>query len=154
MTFDNSYIKKYKNENNRFRNIFSRLEWTHEVTKILDFGCGRGTLSWKLTEIFPNALYYGFDSSNEFIETAQSLSPKNFYTNDFTRLPIDDFDTVFALDVFNLIEKKHLPNILIQIRSRMQIGGQLIDFYISLQLPRQHLQIAKVNIFCIALEFH
>ena len=126
VSFDNAYIKQYKNENDRFRNIFSRLQWKYEPKKILDFGCGRGTLSWELTKIFPRAFYCGFDSSIEFIETAQNLNPRHFYTNDFLKLPFDDFDTVFAIDVFNLIEKRLIPTAFIEIRSRMQIGGRII----------------------------
>jgi SAM-dependent methyltransferase len=126
MTFDESYIEKYKNENTRFSNILNRLKWTHEVEKILDFGCGRGTLSRELTKIFPTVSYYGFDSSSEFIETAKNLNPKHFFTDDFTKLPIGNFDTVFALDVFNVIDKKFIPNTLNQIRLKMKINGKLI----------------------------
>ena len=37
-----------------------------------------------------------------------------------------DFDTVFALDVFNVIDKKFIPNTLNQIRLKMKINGKLI----------------------------
>jgi trans-aconitate 2-methyltransferase len=90
---------KYRQASNHQRDWGNRLIEELDLRgdeKILDLGCGEGTLSARLAERVPKGGVVGMDSSAPMIEAAKALETSNLR---FLCRDIDDLDFVQGFDV-------------------------------------------------------
>ena len=92
--------------------------------RILDLGCGTGTLTSKLTGLCHTVL--GVDSSKEMIDKAQNHFPElDFQVCDALSLPfVEEWDVVFSNAVFHWINDHH--TLLHNINCALKPGGLLV----------------------------
>lgn len=95
-----------------------------KTKKILDIGCGTGTLTEKLAKRC--SCVRGIDSSSDMIETArQQFKDISFDVMDVLNLPyIEEWDIVFSNAVFHWIADH--DQLLANIRRALKPGGRLI----------------------------
>jgi SAM-dependent methyltransferase len=80
-----------------------------DATRVLDVGCGTGSLSFALMDALPQARITGLDYSQAFIDYASSKAPADgrlvFKQGDAVSLPYDDqaFDAALSLLVLNFV---------------------------------------------------
>ncbi len=76
---------------------------TDKKTKLLDFGCGKGTILGEILKVNPSIQATGVDVSQKALDFAKKKYPKTTFVkiNDGGRLPFPDnsFDFITALDV-------------------------------------------------------
>lgn len=92
--------------------------------KVLDIGCGNGTLTNRLRELGADVV--GIDSSPAMLDLAKKNYPSiPFFMEDATNLTfMEEFDVVFSNAVFHWIEDKAaLAN---SIKRALKPGGQLV----------------------------
>ena len=94
--------------------------------KILDAGCGTGSLSSILSKKF-KAEIHGCDSSLSRLEQARSLgSGVSYFQSDITNLKTPDhfYDTIFTR--FVLEHTPHPGNMLRELKRVLKVGGEII----------------------------
>jgi trans-aconitate methyltransferase len=102
------------------------LGWLHpqKDERILDVGCGTGTLTEKITE--PGAIVTGIDASVEMIEKARENFPAiQFFVKDATDFSFDTpFDAAFSNAAFHWIKEQ--SKVLQCIYNNLINGGRLV----------------------------
>ena len=100
--------------------------------RILDFGCGTGATEHYLKKIFPNALIYAIDSSQESIRTAQArnLDGVTFVYGDTFELPFPDkhFDLIYSNGTYHHIEPDQHKKFMAEMSRICREGGNLFIF--------------------------
>lgn len=97
----------------QFRKMLITAAKIKDGQKILDVGCGTGTLLIQIKKMFPNVQVYGIDGDKEILEIAKAKAEKakveiNFVHGDAEDLPFEDgmFDTVVSSLVFHHLKEK------------------------------------------------
>ncbi|WP_442603223.1 class I SAM-dependent methyltransferase [Paenibacillus sp. KN14-4R] len=94
--------------------------------KVLEVGCGSGTIGARLKSIFPDILLYGVDMSATCIETAKLNGYDHVLAhNVVTNLPYDDnlFDFIYTMDFFGHVEFKDKDQIIHEMNRITKPGG-------------------------------
>jgi trans-aconitate methyltransferase len=79
--------------------------------RILDLGCGDGTLTAELAQLVPDGFVLGIDGSQNMIETARKLEKKNlsFRVQDINTLHYkNEFDVVFSNTTLHWVKDHRL----------------------------------------------
>ena len=103
--YDERYETDYmlsgpKYEEFRVRAVLSRIP--RDVRSILDYGCGQGSKTGILEEIFPNSEIFGIDISGNAIRKASERFPQHQFASFDGRVapfPDESFDLVFSWHV-------------------------------------------------------
>jgi trans-aconitate 2-methyltransferase len=98
MRWDPTQYARYAGERGRpFLDLIARIDCA-APRRIVDLGCGPGSLTEMLTERWPHAVVEGFDSSSDMIEAAQGIGGHVAYrVQDVTTwMPSADTDVVIA----------------------------------------------------------
>lgn len=73
--------------------------------RILDFGCGPGRSIEFLASYFPRAEIWGFDVSEDSVKQARANNPNAKFVLDMDEIQNQEFDLIFAANVFHHIPK-------------------------------------------------
>ncbi len=93
----------------RLAPLFIEFAAVRDATRILDVGCGTGSLTFALMDTLPSARVRGIDYSQAFIDYASSQAPADgrlvFEQGDAVSLPYEDqaFDAALSLLVLNFV---------------------------------------------------
>lgn len=99
--------------------------------KIADLACGGGTLSYHLSNIFPNAEFYLMDYNSDALDIAKEINKDKklfqFIQGDLRHIPFDDnyFDLVFCWGAFLIFDEDTLQSILNEISRILKHNGKL-----------------------------
>jgi len=97
-------------------------------SKILDYGCGIGTLSKYLKEALPGAQIDGFDVSRESVERIDmNLLNQGTFTDSLDQLG-HSYDLVVLSNVLHHVRPTDRGNLISDSVSRLAIGGKLVIF--------------------------
>ena len=106
--------------------------------KILELGCGTGSSTFFMAQLFPQAEITAVDLSAHYLKHArgrlQNFLNVNFLRADIARLPFQDqqFDVVFSSFVFHELPEKVREEVLQEARRLLKPGG-LISIIDSVQ---------------------
>ena len=98
--------------------------------KILDAGCGIGALAFAITELRPNCIIVGIDTSKEYISYAESFNNQSdrvrFEVGDIQNIAFPDatFDNSLSLLVLNFIP--NAQRALLEMVRVTRPGGQVV----------------------------
>lgn len=99
--------------------------------QVLDFGCGRGELTWHAAQLGAHAL--GMDYSAAALQLTQHLPPLKKGSIKFVHntqlkldLPSDSIDRIFFVDVLEHLYPKQLQTLLPEFYRVLKTGGQVI----------------------------
>ena len=115
-----------------YQRDWSKLLPTNKQAKIIDIGCGNGSMVWWLQKI-GYAYAEGIDYSDELIEVARNFGIKNVTQADLMDFLItkrDCYDTIILRDVLEHFSKEMILDILMLCHASLKQEGQLI-----LQVP-------------------
>ena len=98
-----------------------------ESFRLLDVGCGTGTLANRLAEIFPNATVHGIDTNVASIEVARRFAPVNatFEAVSFADKADGSYDVVICSEVFEHVEQ---PDLLLDLLAAALVPGGHLSF--------------------------
>ena len=131
-TIFSTYLKKtgtlYLSRNLRFSDLFRqkyddcfRLPCTPGL-KILEIGCGPGSLAQSLKRWYPNADITGIDRDTAFIQFARSHAPDiHFQEADASSLPFPD--TAFDVTISNTVMEHIEPSVFLREQYRLLKPG-------------------------------
>jgi SAM-dependent methyltransferase len=103
--------------------------------KVLDVGCGPGTLSTRILERIPDSLVFGIDSSEEMIDAAnKNLSVNrffgyvgNFNTNEFWLPEIDiTYDFIVSSIALHYLSDERREPFFREVYNHLGIGGVFV----------------------------
>jgi len=96
--------------------------------RILDFGCGTGSLYRPITKFFPQADYVGTDLSDKMVQQAKDLNDGAdvFYEMASEQWQQGAYDIIFAANVFHHIPHSEHLKILKELRSLLVCQGKFI----------------------------
>ena len=98
------------------------------IKKILDFGCGVGSLSVALKKYLPNVSMHGYDISSACIERVDStLAAAGRFTTDLSRLD-HDYDAIVVATVLHHIPVVKRKSIIRELANRLSTNGILLVF--------------------------
>lgn len=98
------------------------------ILRLLDFGCGVGRSLPYLAQTFPQAKLFGFDPSAACLTQASERLPAATLTSDWSEIPKDAFDCVFAANVFHHIAPGGRAAALANCAAALRAGGSLFVF--------------------------
>ena len=98
-----------------------------EPKRILDFGCGVGSVVQYLFKFFPDADIWGTDPSVESLEIAYRANPKMQCVNE-SEIPTNFFDLIFISNVLHHVQEVHRKALLQQISTYLIDNGEVIIF--------------------------
>lgn len=111
-----------------YQKQFGKLLPKNKSSKIIDVGCGNGSVIWWLQQIgFTNTL--GIDVSAEQVETGKRLGVKNIdqaNINNFLQNKKDFYEVIFARDILEHFNKVDIVDILTLCYESLKIGGIII----------------------------
>lgn len=155
MIFWNKYHKEYfhfQNDSHSMQLLIAKiLEECHikQNTKVLDAGCGNGSLLTKLDKLSIEVT--GLDYSFEAVEIAKKRVTKSkILMHDLRkRLPFKEnyFDFVICVNTLYTLGKEGFENVLMEFERVLKPGGQLL-----VTDPRPN--FSNLRIFFSDLEFH
>ena len=117
-----SYFASYKAAQ------LSKIIDKHISHKVLDFGCGVGSISSAIQKLAPNWHLNGFDVSHESLaRVPASLTEKGTFTAN-TRDLDDDHDLVFLAGVMHHISPAERTSALALAAERLKSGGVFVVF--------------------------
>ena len=105
--------------------------------KLLDYGCGVGTISHALFHTMPGITLHGFDVSAESIRNIPSelLTCNNRFTSSLAKLD-DDYDAALLITVLHHVTPiAERPAVMRNIYSRLRPGGKLIIIEHNMKNP-------------------
>lgn len=119
----NTYDDKFNFISTHGEDLISLL-CPQEGEKILDIGCGTGTLSYKIAQ--EGAKVIGIDASKEMVEAARDKFPGLEFYNIFAESlnSENEFDAVFSNAVFHWIPDQE--QVVKNIYKSLKIGGRLV----------------------------
>jgi SAM-dependent methyltransferase len=95
--------------------------------RVLDFGCGTGSLSAQLGPYV--AELHGYDPSAESLRAAGLVAPSARLFHDKTELPLDYYDAVVMAGVLHHVPPQERPQVIAEAVSRLKPGtGRLFVF--------------------------
>ena len=107
-------------------NSFLKKNFNHQKIKVLDIGCGIGSITKYLTK--QNVEVYGIDTSTASIELAQQNLPHiTFLSYDGNEIPFEDnsFDFVFCSNVLHHIDVEKRDAFLSTAMKKVKFRGYL-----------------------------
>ena len=107
--------------------LLSKLVGVNHPQRVLDFGCGIGSVIQHLFKFFPNADIWGTDPSAESLEIANQLNPQMHCVTE-TDIPSNYFDYVVISNVLHHIPESARGAQLEQISQCLVAGGKLVIF--------------------------
>ncbi|MBQ9627643.1 MAG: class I SAM-dependent methyltransferase [Synergistaceae bacterium] len=108
-----------------------------KTLKILDYGCGTGSLSCAMFNAFPYVIIHGFDVSGESIKKIPSeiMTGDNFFTSELERLD-SDYDIALLVTVLHhVIPVSERADVIHNIYSRLKPGGKIIIIEHNMKNP-------------------
>ncbi len=122
--FDTSYFPTAKIK------TLARLfpEFGRQPIKILDYGCGTGSLYPPIKKFFPQAIYQGTDLSDKMVQEAQALNngADVFHAMKSQQWRQGAYDIILAANVFHHIPHTEHVSILKELRSLLTRQGKFI----------------------------
>ena len=109
---------------------------------ILDFGCGDGYYTLWLKRKFPHTQVKGCDLSLSMIDSARENAKKSGYNIEYnvsdSNIPFPEkFDIIVVIAVLaHVLEDSLLETIVNDIAAQLKIGGRVIIFEATAQIPR------------------
>ncbi|VAX33329.1 hypothetical protein MNBD_NITROSPINAE05-144 [hydrothermal vent metagenome] len=96
--------------------------------RILDFGCGTGSLYPPIKKIFPKATYSGTDLADKMVQEARTLNqvPDAFFEMSQELWKQESYDVIIAANVFHHIPHREHLTILKELRSLLTPTGKFI----------------------------
>jgi trans-aconitate 2-methyltransferase len=94
--------------------------------RVLDLGCGDGTLTARIADLLPNGETVGIDASEGMIDAARPRERKNlrFVLMDIDRMDfIDEFDVVFSNAALHWV--KNHRRLLLNVFKALRVNGKL-----------------------------
>ena len=143
MDYTKSYtnLSSYNSANDaiKVKEIFLKLgillkeqEQLPEKGQILDVGCGSGALIHYLRTILPNYKFTGVDTSQDFLDLAQSTTPDATWLNaNALQLPknlYNAFDISIALGVIGIFDEEQSIRMLEQLVQTINCAGSIYVF--------------------------
>lgn len=99
---------------------------TYLPNTILDFGCGTGRLTKRLSKKYPNSKIIGYDPSPESIKVASSFQGCNAsYTQSYK---VEKYDLIVSAGVFHHIDPKEWEQNLFHLVDLLTDRGKIIIF--------------------------
>ena len=96
--------------------------------KVLDFGCGTGTLSSFIKQYLPRSELHGYDVSSESIRRISPiLSAYGYFTSDLSQLD-KDYALVVLANVLHHVSPNQRGELIREVTSRLARSGKLIIF--------------------------
>ncbi|MGD6932645.1 MAG: class I SAM-dependent methyltransferase [Candidatus Bathyarchaeia archaeon] len=124
------YQKNSQNQYAWAQELIPKLHLSGNET-LLDIGCGDGKITAEIAKALPNGRVIGIDSSQEMINLAQTLFPKNDYPNlsfqvaDARNFVFQEiFDRVFSNAALHWIPNQ--SPVLFNVNKCLKPGGQLL----------------------------
>lgn len=130
--YADNYIKFRQNTNFNYTYLFSYLDKMSDMvtdgSRVLDVGCGSGTLLKKIRERCPESQLAGVDISMIMLRAAKPLFCVNA---DMFEIPFKDgsFDTVVCSAVSEMFNANDFALIMNEIRRVVREGGQILVTY-------------------------
>lgn len=109
-------------------NLVARLLKGQAPHRVLDFGCGAGRSLPYLQQSFPDTECWGYDVSPESLKFAAQLVPKARLGSDWALIEQQQFDVIFAANVFHHIKPADRIGALQRCRRILAPGGQFFLF--------------------------
>jgi len=103
----------------------ARLGATREQ-RVLDYGCGTGTLTRLLVEQFTSVSAY--DPSALSLEQARSVAPRACYHQSDSAIPPSAFDLAVLSGVLHHVAPGERPQLLQSVASKLCVGGRVVIF--------------------------
>ena len=128
------YFTQYKIYH--LRKFFTHTK-SNSPLKVLDYGCGTGSLSQALFNAFPDSVIHGFDVSSESIKQIPSeiFTGNNRFTSDLETLD-SDYDIALLVTVLHhVIPISERPNVIRNIHSRLKPNGRIIIIEHNMKNP-------------------
>lgn len=97
--------------------------------KVLDLGCGHGSLSFALAKKYPKTQVIGIDPSAQKIRAAQKIYKHNnltFYCSTISKLSDKNFQTIIISDVLYLLPYQEKLKIITQVKNKLVKNGTLL----------------------------
>jgi SAM-dependent methyltransferase len=103
-------------------------EFCQQPIRILDFGCGTGSLYPPIRRFFPQAAYVGTDLSDKMVAQARELNNGDdvFYEMESEQWKQGAYDIILAANVFHHIPHTEHQKILKEMRSLLTPQGKFI----------------------------
>jgi SAM-dependent methyltransferase len=115
------YFVNYKA--NYLETVLGRGPW-----KILDYGCGTGTLSLAMATRLTGCVIHGFDLSDASIRQIDAkLNASGIFTTDLKDLDAD-YDLIVASNVLHHVEPPDRERVFREIAGRLAPGGRFLIF--------------------------
>ncbi len=114
----------------RLKGLQALLKPPFKPNRILDFGCGIGTTSKLLSEMFPQAEVLGVDTSENALEYAtEHYGSSKIRFRILHELPQEsEFNLCYVNGVFHHIDPAHRPGVVTNIYNAMRSGGMFALF--------------------------
>lgn len=128
------FFAKYKAE--KLYKWFPKFRNKH--ISILDYGCGDGSMTNHVQNIFPRAMLYGIDTSIQSVLQAKCKFPYiNFYTlkNKTINFEKNSFDLIYAAGVFHHISFDQHSHFFDEIMKVLKPGGSFVLFELNPHNP-------------------
>jgi SAM-dependent methyltransferase len=93
---------------------------------ILDYGCGTGTLTRRLSESFPRV--HGYDPSPESLTLARDVAPRATFHSSVDALHAAAFGAVVIANVLHHVVPPERPGLLSRVASLLRPGGEVFVF--------------------------
>lgn len=108
----------------------------YNVRKLLDYGCGVGTLSQVIHTSFPNVTIHGYDISSKSIEDVPMELKKypNFFTSDYKMLD-HDYDLVILSTVLHHVPLSDRREVMQKVYDTLKRHGHLIVIEHNMKNP-------------------
>ena len=111
--FGNSFVKNYIRE-------------IHNSNKILDFGCGDGSLMEEINKVSKNKIIYGYENSNEMISNLQNKFKDKPNFSFLSNLKEGNFDLIFCTEVIEHLYDKDLKKLIETLKKLKSSSGYII----------------------------
>jgi len=122
------YAAKLAEESSQFEKEILPLIRADKNARIIDLGCGIGSLVWLLQQKgFENAS--GVDVSEEMVNVAGNLNIRNITKEDlipFLKSNKNQFDVILGMDIIEHFTKDELIELLQLLKDALRAGGQAI----------------------------
>lgn len=96
--------------------------------RVLDLGCGTGTLIQQLIHLTPTAIFHGLDTSVEMLNIAKQKLPKSVTLSsgraDTLPFPDDSFDLVVSTNAFHYLRSP--ANVIQEVKRVLKPAGRLV----------------------------
>lgn len=98
----------------------------NQLQRILDFGCGDGTMAYLLSSFLPLAHIHGMDISTDLLEIAQGWYGTKNNKLTFNQTCTGEYDLIYMADVLHHIKKNERETLLKKLSEHLTPTGSLI----------------------------